>query len=364
MPLYTPGRRRAIILLLLTSVLLLTLDLRGNAVFDAARTGFTHDRRAVRDRRRRRHQAGRATRGAASPTTTTWSEENERLRDQLDAQRGDQVAAQAAIQDYQELLARSTTSRRSATTRRVVGDGRRRQPEQPRPGHRDQQGLATTASRSAWPSSTTPASSARSRHRCCPDRAYVMLITDPRYAVPVKVVPGRRRRPRRRPPDRPATPDVGAVDDARRRPTAPTAPRPCPVDDRAADVAAESTTTIDVADHDDASTSTNSRETGQLTRPAAPTSCRRSTCSTTRPVFGRIVEGDIVLTAGGTDEPGAAGHPRSASSRNVDQPVVGRRAAARGRAARRPRPAALRAASCCTSRRPRSSRRSTPRRGG
>ena len=40
MPLYTPGRRRAILLLLLTSVLLLTLDLRGNAVFDAARTGF------------------------------------------------------------------------------------------------------------------------------------------------------------------------------------------------------------------------------------------------------------------------------------------------------------------------------------
>ena len=38
MPLYTPGRRRAIVLLLLTSVLLLTLDLRGNAVFDTARS--------------------------------------------------------------------------------------------------------------------------------------------------------------------------------------------------------------------------------------------------------------------------------------------------------------------------------------
>ena len=40
MPLYTPGRRRAIVLLLLTSVLLLTLDLRGNAVIDAVRTGY------------------------------------------------------------------------------------------------------------------------------------------------------------------------------------------------------------------------------------------------------------------------------------------------------------------------------------
>ena len=37
MPIYTPGRRRAIVLLLLTSVLLLTLDLRGNSLFDDAR---------------------------------------------------------------------------------------------------------------------------------------------------------------------------------------------------------------------------------------------------------------------------------------------------------------------------------------
>ena len=40
MPLYSPGRRRAIILLLLTSALLLTLDLRGNAIFDATGKRF------------------------------------------------------------------------------------------------------------------------------------------------------------------------------------------------------------------------------------------------------------------------------------------------------------------------------------
>ena len=58
MPLYTPGRRRAIVLLLLTSVLLLTLDLRGNAVFDTRPQRVQQAHRPVRDRRRRRDQAG------------------------------------------------------------------------------------------------------------------------------------------------------------------------------------------------------------------------------------------------------------------------------------------------------------------
>jgi rod shape-determining protein MreC len=40
-PLYSAGRRRVIIALALTSALLLTLDLRGNRLFDAARSGFT-----------------------------------------------------------------------------------------------------------------------------------------------------------------------------------------------------------------------------------------------------------------------------------------------------------------------------------
>ena len=40
MPLYSPGRRRAIVLLLLSSVLLITLDLRGNALLDSARSAW------------------------------------------------------------------------------------------------------------------------------------------------------------------------------------------------------------------------------------------------------------------------------------------------------------------------------------
>ena len=40
MAIYSVGRRRIIVVLLLTSVLLLTLDLRGNAVLDRVRDGF------------------------------------------------------------------------------------------------------------------------------------------------------------------------------------------------------------------------------------------------------------------------------------------------------------------------------------
>src|SRR5918995_3982765 len=104
MPLYTPGRRRAIVLLLLTSVLLLTLDLRGNAVFDAVRSGFNTAMEPLES----------AADVATKPVVNAWrgitqweqvSEENDRLRDQVAAQRADQIAAQAAIQDQQELLA-------------------------------------------------------------------------------------------------------------------------------------------------------------------------------------------------------------------------------------------------------------------
>ena len=80
------------------------MDLRGNAVFDTARSGFS----------KLLDPFETAADVVTRPVRNAWRgitnydevvEENERLRDQIDAQRGDQVAAQAAIQDYQELLA-------------------------------------------------------------------------------------------------------------------------------------------------------------------------------------------------------------------------------------------------------------------
>ena len=91
MPLYTPGRRRAIILLLLTSALLLTLDLRGTSIFDSARAGF---RRALEPF----ETAGDVV---TKPIRNAWhgimdyddlAQENQDLREQIDAQVSDQIA--------------------------------------------------------------------------------------------------------------------------------------------------------------------------------------------------------------------------------------------------------------------------------
>ena len=293
MPLYTPGRRRAIILLLLTSALLLTLDLRGNAALRRRPLGL-RPRRSSRSRRPPTSSPARsATPGTASRTTTTWLEENERLREQIDAQRADQIAAQAAIQDYQELLALNDLP---FARRLPAGDGhrRRREPEQPRPGHRDQQGLATTTSRSAWPSSVGAGLVGKVTAPVLPNRAYVMLDHATRGTPRPSRSSPRRRRRRRRP--RTAPVDVDAAqrrDDRRRRPPPPaTDPPTTPPADRDDD---------DELDHDDDDRRRPTTATPVGSAAAARTSCRRSTSSQDSPVFGRIVDGDIVLTAGGTD---------------------------------------------------------------
>jgi rod shape-determining protein MreC len=187
MPLYTPGRRRAIVLLLLTSVLLLTLDLRGNAIFDAARVGFSKVMEPLES------AADVATKPIVNAWRgiTQWEEvraENDRLRDQLAAQRADQIAAQAAIQDQQELLAERDLPALGSyprITATVVGV---------RPSNLDQVididkgsndgiqvGMAVVAPGGLVGKVTTP---------LLPDRAHVMLITDSRYSAAVKVIAG------------------------------------------------------------------------------------------------------------------------------------------------------------------------------
>src|SRR5215207_606628 len=187
MPLYTPGRRRAILLLLLTSVLLLTLDLRGNAIFEGVRTGFNKFMEPLES----------AADVVTRPISSAWhgimdyekvKDENERLQDELDAQRGDQIAAQAAIQDYQALLATNDLPALAdypTVTAMVVGvsPSNLDQIVEINKGRKDglEVGMAVTTSAGLVGKITTP---------LLEDRARVMLITDPRYVVPVKVVPG------------------------------------------------------------------------------------------------------------------------------------------------------------------------------
>ncbi|MGA1035860.1 MAG: hypothetical protein ACO3VI_11130, partial [Ilumatobacteraceae bacterium] len=102
---FSPGRRRVIAVLALTSVLLLTLDLRGNQVFDGIRSAFSVLVSPF----------GKAVEVVSAPVVRLWRayddydrivEENRVLRAQVDAQRSAEIAAQNAIIETQDLLAR------------------------------------------------------------------------------------------------------------------------------------------------------------------------------------------------------------------------------------------------------------------
>ena len=297
MPLYTPGRRRAIILLLLTSVLLLTLDLRGNAVLDAVRAGYNKVLEPFES----------AADVVTRPIRNAWrgitdyedkAEEVERLREQLDAQRADQISAQATILEHDELLALNNLPALSDyenVVATVVGAS---------PTNIDQVieidkgrddgidvGMAVVSRAGLVGKITTP---------LLPDRAYVMLLSDLQYATQVKVVPGA-------PPATTTTTSPtttvagGAVPtgadrshaarvlddlDARRRRV--------PVDDTTPASTSTSTSTTTTLDLD------SPRETGLL-RGQGDGELPQVDLLADTPVIGRIRRGDIVLTAGGTE---------------------------------------------------------------
>ena len=280
MPLYTPGRRRAIILLLLTSALLLTLDLRGNALFDAARSGFTTISEPFEA----------AADVVTRPITNAWRgitdyedvlEENQRLNEQLDAVRGDQVAARAAIQEFQELLRQSDLPFLGdipSVKATVVGVS---------PSNLDQVieinkgsddgidvGMAVITDAGLVGKVTAPV---------LPNRANVMLVRDVRYATAVKIVPGA-------PPETTTTPAPLAE-------TTTTTPSPEATQPPTTPPAESTTTTTSTTTTIDP---TNNRDTGQL-RGRGPDQLPQVDLLDDSPVFGRIVEGDIVLTAGGTE---------------------------------------------------------------
>lgn len=103
MALYGMGRRRVIALLVLTSILLITLDQRGNAVIDRARSVFSLILEPF----------DAASRAISRPVINAWRgvtqydelvKENERLRAEIDNQRGAEIEYRAGILEYQELL--------------------------------------------------------------------------------------------------------------------------------------------------------------------------------------------------------------------------------------------------------------------
>ena len=345
MPLYTPGRRRAIILLLLTSALLLTLDLRGNALFDAARSGFTTI--SSRSRPPPTSSPGpSATPGAASPTTRTCSR-----RTSACATRSTPSAATRSPPRQRSRTCRSCSALndlpflgdypRSTATVVGVSPSNLDQVIEINKGSDDgiDVGMAVVAGAGLVGKVTAPV---------LPNRANVMLIRDTRYATAVKIVPGA-------PPETTTTTaaPTSSADPPRRRPPS-----------RAGDDRPDSTTPPARVDHHDELDHDDDRRRPTTATPAscaaaAPDQLPQVDLLDDSPVFGRIVEGDIVLTAGGTESLAPPDIPvgivRNVVSRSsAEGPLLEIETLANLDRLHFVR-------SCCTSPSPRSRRRSTPR---
>lgn len=183
MAIYTVGRRRVIFALLLTLILLLTLDLRGNAVLDRVRDSFARIMEPVES----------ATEVVTTPLSRAWNgvsqyddleRENEALQDQLDRLIGTQATARLSVEEAAELkalLSLNSLAGIPTEVAKVVGAssnnldqiieidiGRTR-------GVRVGMPVVNQAGLIGKITSVTD------------NTAKVMLITDSRYAVPVRV---------------------------------------------------------------------------------------------------------------------------------------------------------------------------------
>jgi rod shape-determining protein MreC len=97
------SRKRVFVLLILTSLLLITLDRRNNVVIDKVRTGFQTALRPF----------DTAADAIARPIVRAWNgvsdydrleKENQALRDQLDTQKGAEITARASVLQYQAIV--------------------------------------------------------------------------------------------------------------------------------------------------------------------------------------------------------------------------------------------------------------------
>ena len=185
MGVYSPARRRLIIGLLLSSVLLLAIDIQGNSVIDRAREGFHH----IID------PLERAAEVVSRPVRNAWrgitqydelADENAELREKLEGLTADQIAARAQQRLYQDLLRLNNLPALTdypTLVAQVVGKS---------PTNLDQiieinrgsddgveVGMAVASAGGLVGKVTSPV---------LPDRAFVMLVTDTRYAVEAQVL--------------------------------------------------------------------------------------------------------------------------------------------------------------------------------
>ena len=269
MAVYTVNRRRAIILLVLSSILLLTLDLRGNPLIDRMRAGFSNILIPF-------EKAGDVI---ATPIRNAWHgatdyqelrRENEELREQLAQQRGNDLAARAAYGDYQQLLALSgVTTRYPTVTARVVGGapGNFEQTVEIDRGSTDgiQVGMAVIDFGGLVGKIT----------KVYDDRSVVLLVTDAAYAIECKVAGYQAPQP-----GAPIDPTLGGTSTS----TADTTPSGIDVSDlTSTTTTVPETTTTTVPFDPDAETST----TGTTIVPPETTTTVAATTTTVPPLIVR-----------------------------------------------------------------------------
>lgn len=177
-------RRRVILLLALTSVILVTLDLRGSAVVNGARSAFDVLFRPVES----------AVRVVTRPVERTWRgivdyddvvEENRRLRDLVAYGEGASISAIASVREAQELLALNglpTLAGISSCTAQVVGQSPSNFAQTVEINRGTECGV-----RVGMPV-LNAAGLIGKVTAVFNKRAVVMLVTDPGYSLAVKVV--------------------------------------------------------------------------------------------------------------------------------------------------------------------------------
>lgn len=246
MPTYSVSRRRAIVLLVLSSVLLITVDLRGNAVVVRARSVFARVLSPF-------ETAGRAV---ATPVRNAWrgatdydrlERENERLYDEIARQKGDQLTARAVVSEYQELLTlNGLTAKYPTVTARVVGDapGNFRQTVEIDRGSDDGIGVGMVVVNYAGLIGKITAVYA--------DRSVVLLATDHEYAIEAKV--------------------SAAAEDPAASPTGPTTPSGIPIGDLVTTTSSPTTNTVDGSTNPAGATGASPATTTTTTTIASDTS--------------------------------------------------------------------------------------------
>jgi len=178
------SRRRVIVLVVLTCLLLITLDKRGNPVIDRARGVFATVLTPF----------DTAAKAVSLPFQRAWDgitnygnvqRENQALRDQIEHQKGNDVEAQSAVLEYRELLKTVQLASKFQypwVAGQVVGDSPSNFQNTVEINVGSLQGVAV-----GMPV-TDGAGLVGRITKVFPGRSIVLLITDPDYAIKAQVL--------------------------------------------------------------------------------------------------------------------------------------------------------------------------------